>query len=232
MLGGVVASVVLYGRLRDVHGHLPSAEESRPWRNALRAMRPLMVPLIGIITTRAFLLSALTLYLPTFLSEEGSGLWMAGASLSVLEAAGIAGALTGGSISDRLGRRRVLLVSMMGTALLMFVFLAVSGWQRVPLLVLTGFTALAVTPVVMAIVQESVPENRALANGIYMSLSFGIRSVAVVIMGVLGDLFGLRMAFTASAVLVLLGLPILFLLPGKPSGQGGREAGQAARTSP
>jgi FSR family fosmidomycin resistance protein-like MFS transporter len=176
-------------------------------------MGPLLVPLIGIIVARAFIVSALTTYLPTFLSQEGADLWLAGASLSILEAAGVVGALSGGSISDRLGRPWVLLVSMLTAPLLMFVFLAVSGWLRFPLLLLLGFTALSVTPVIMALVQESVPENRALANGVYMALSFVLRSGVVVVMGAMGDLFGLRLAFAASAAITLLGLPLILLLP-------------------
>jgi FSR family fosmidomycin resistance protein-like MFS transporter len=78
-----------------------------------------------------------------------------------------------------------------------------------------GFTALSVTPVVMALVQESFPENRALANGVYMALSFVLGSVVVVVLGAMGDLFGLRLAFTASAVITLLGLPLILLLPRK-----------------
>ena len=48
-----------------------------------------------------------------------------------------------------------------------------------------------------------------------MSLSFGLRAAVVVVIGVLGDLFGLRLAFIASAVITLLGLPLILLLPGK-----------------
>jgi FSR family fosmidomycin resistance protein-like MFS transporter len=156
----------------------------------------------------------LTTYLPTFLSEEGADLWIAGASLTVLEGAGVVGALTGGSISDRLGRRWVLLASMLATPLLMFVFLAVKGWLQFPLLLALGFTSLSVTPVMMALAQESLPENRALANGAYMALSFVLRSGVIVVLGALGDLFGLRWAFGASAVIALLGLPLVLALPG------------------
>jgi FSR family fosmidomycin resistance protein-like MFS transporter len=215
MLGGLSISAILYVLLKDVPGRPPNAAQGLPWRQALRGMGPLLVPLVGLLVARSFMVSALTTYLPTFLSEEGADLWLAGASLSVLEAAGVVGALLGGSISDRLGRRWVLFVSMLATPLLMFVFLAVKGWLQFPLLLMMGFTALSVAPVVMALVQESSPENRALANGLYMALSFSLRSGVVVVLGVLGDLFGLRLAFTASAVITLLGLPLILLLPGK-----------------
>jgi len=214
MMAGFVTSAVLYVQLRGVPTRAPNAGQGLPWRQALARMRPLLVPLTGVIVARSFMVSALTTYLPTFLSEEGADLWIAGASLTVLEGAGVVGALTGGSISDRLGRRWVLLASMLATPLLMFVFLAVKGWLQFPLLLALGFTALSVTPVMMALAQESLPENRALANGAYMALSFVLRSGVVVVLGALGDLFGLRLAFGASAGIALLGLPLVLALPG------------------
>jgi FSR family fosmidomycin resistance protein-like MFS transporter len=213
MIIGLLASVILYVQLKDVPGRPPNAGQSPPWRRALQTMGPFLVPLVGIVTVRAFMLAALTTYLPTFLAEEGADLWLAGVSLSVLEAAGVLGALLGGSISDWLGRRQVLLISLLTTVLFMFLFLSVNDWGRFPVLLVLGFTALSTTPVIMASVQESFPESRALANGVYMALSFVIRSGVVVLLGALGDLFGLRLAFTVSAVIPLLGVPFVFLLP-------------------
>jgi FSR family fosmidomycin resistance protein-like MFS transporter len=213
MVGGLVGSAMLYARLRDVPGKPPNAGKSLPWRQALRVMSPLLLPLAGIMFVRAFLLVSLTTYLPILLREGGANLWLAGASLTVLEAAGVVGALLGGSLSDHLGRRAVLWASMLATPFLMFAFLGVQGWFHFLLLLLLGFSALSVTPVIMAVVQESYPENRALANGIYMALSFVLRSVVVLWVGMLGDRFGQRMAFAISAAVPLLGLPLLFWLP-------------------
>lgn len=216
MLGGWLTSALLFLRLRDVEWRHPAtAGQGLSWGKALRVMGPLLVPLVGIIIVRSFMVASLTTYLPVFLTQEGAALWFAGVSLSVLEAAGVVGALLGGSLSDRLGRRMILLVSLVITPLLMFIFLVVSGWLRFPLLLGLGFTALSVTPVIMALVQESFPENRALANGTYMALSFLIRSGAVVLLGVVSDTFGMRQAFVASAVVTLLGLPFLLLLPSR-----------------
>jgi FSR family fosmidomycin resistance protein-like MFS transporter len=215
MVGGWAASVILYVRLRDVSGRPPHAGGGLPWRQALRAMGPFLVPLVGIVVVRSFMVTALTTYLPIFLTDEGAPLWFAGISLSVLEVAGVAGALLGGSLSDRLGRRMVLLVSLIATPVFMLVFVAATGWMRFPLLLCLGFTALSMTPVIMALVQESFPRNRALANGVYMSLSFLIRSGAIVAVGVMADRWDMRVAFAVSAVIPLLGLPFLLLLPSR-----------------
>jgi FSR family fosmidomycin resistance protein-like MFS transporter len=85
------------------------------------------------------------------------------------------------------------------------------------MLLLMGFTGLSVTPVIMAMVQESFPNNRALANGVYMALGFVIRSGMIVAWGALGDWLGLRWAFAASAAAPLLGLPLVLLLPKRSS---------------
>jgi len=214
---GLLASAFLFIRLKKEPGHSPKVNLGLPWMSALKRMRPVIVPLVGIIIVRVFMSSALTTFLPIFLNEEGVDLWFAGAALTILQAAGVVGAMLGGSISDRLGRRLVLFISLVMTPIFMFVFLAVSGWAQITILPLLGFTSISITPVLMALVQENFPENRALANGLYMALAFTIRSGAVVLMGAMGDLIGLRQAFIASAVLMLLGIPLVLLLPNERS---------------
>jgi len=217
MIGGWVASLVLFFRVREVSGHHREVARSLPWRPALRRMRSVLLPLGAVIFLRAFMQASLTYYLPTYLTEQGASLWTAGAFLTVLQAAGVAGALLGGSMSDRLGRRTVLLISMAAAPVFMFAFLATQGWTQLSVVICLGLLVISTTPVMMALVQESFPENRALANGTYMSMSFLIRSAVVIILGALSDRFGLRQMFAASAVIMLVGIPLLFLLPNRSS---------------
>ena len=212
-VGGVVASVLLAIGMRGV------APEPRVTRRAAdsghnrRAMRAFFLPLTGVVIARASMLAAFTTFLPVFLREEGFSLWWAGASLSVLEAAGVVGVLMGGSASDVLGRKRVLAASLLVTPILMVGFVLVSGWGRLPLLLGLGFAGLMATPVIMAAVLENFPETRALANGTYMALNFVGRAVAVVLVGGLADAIGMRQAFLVCAALGVLGTPFVFLLP-------------------
>jgi MFS transporter, FSR family, fosmidomycin resistance protein len=103
---------------------------------------------------------------------------------------------------------------------LMFTFLSVRGWVRLPLLLLLGFTALSVTPVVMAVMQERFPDNRALATGVYSALGSLIRALAVVVVGGIGDLLSIEVSFLASAGVVILGLPWILMLSGSGEGEG------------
>jgi len=211
---GLLGSLVLYLRLRDVPFrplHRPG--QGTPWWQALRGMGRVMLPIAGIVTARALLVSALTTYLPTFLREEGAELWLAGASLSVFEASGTVGALLGGSLSDRLGRRAMVSLSLLGCTPLMALFLLSAGWGRLVSLLALGFFLLSTLGTLMALVQESFPQNRALANGIYLASYFVANSVMAVVVGRMGDLFGLRSAFSVAAVAPLVGAGLVFLLP-------------------
>jgi FSR family fosmidomycin resistance protein-like MFS transporter len=210
---GVAASAILLLRLRSVSDAPPMLQEDIPWGTVLRRMAPVMIPVAGIMLVRGLIQAAITSYLPTFLTLEGESLWFAGASLSLLEAAGVAGAMLGGVMSDSLGRRRVLVASALATPAFLLIFLRTNGWLRFPLLVLLGLSLLSIAPVIMAVVQESYPEYRAMANGIYMALSFASASVGVLIVGMLSDSMGMRSAFLISGVMMLLAVPLISRLP-------------------
>jgi FSR family fosmidomycin resistance protein-like MFS transporter len=215
LIGGPVASLLLYRILKNVPDIVTNAGQKVTREELLRGWGKMILPLIGVVLVRSFLVASLSTYLPVLLTEQGSSLWLAGASLSVFEAAGVVGALVAGSWSDRMDRRLVLAIAMAITPIFMFIFLRTSGWAQFPMLILLGFAALSIMPVFMAVMQERFPQNRAFATGVFLALSFVIRSGVVVILGAIADRWDMHMAFTVSAAVALIGMPLIFTLPTK-----------------
>jgi FSR family fosmidomycin resistance protein-like MFS transporter len=211
-LAGAATSVVLHFRLRDVPLRSRDDGEQVPWRRAVGAMRGTMLLLAGLIVVRSMMTMSVTVFLPLFLTEEGTSVWLAGAALSIVEAAGIAGALAGGWVSDHVGRRAVLVFGHIAAPSALLLFLMADGAVRIALLPFIGFTLLAVPPVFLALVQERFPESRALANGVYLSINFAIRSLAAIGYGAVGDAFGLPTAMGVAAVAMFGGLPLIWVL--------------------
>ncbi len=212
---GVAASVVLYWRTRHVKVR-PTGPANGSLGEAWQVLHRVMLPIAGIVLARGFMAVSMSTFLPTLLASEGASLWQAGASLSILELAGAVGALTGGTVSDRLGRRGVLAFVMLTAPLLMLLFLAVGGWAVVLALVLVGLVTFSTNPVLMALVQECGRDHPATANGLYMAIGFVGRSLITVVIGAMADRWGLRMAFQWSALLGFAGLLFVLLLP-KPA---------------
>ena len=214
MLYGLLASVLLYFQLKDLPAHHTRRPPSgQSVTDSMRMMGPLLLPVAGYMALRSLTLSAMTIFLPIYLTENGSTLFLAGASLTIFQAAGMVGALAGGSLSDVFGRRSVLLISILVTPILVLLFLFSAQWFGVILLILMGFFILSVTPVLMAIVQESFPDNRSMANGSFMAISFLTNALGVLAIGFASDQFGLQATYTASALLMLAAAPLVFLLP-------------------
>jgi len=142
----------------------------------------------------------------------GTGLWLAGASLTILEAAGVVGALSAGTVSDRLGRGGVLLTLAIAAPLVMLAFLYAPPALAFPLLILLGLSAVSATPVLLATVQDSFPDNRALANGTFLAMNFAVRAAGIYTVGLLADGAGLDRAFLVAALVGFLAIPAVPLL--------------------
>ena len=213
MTVGIAASVWLFLKFRDV-----SITVKKPQPIGLlttfREMRSILLPLAAILIARGFMHASLTTFLPTFIESETGNLWQAGMALTIFELCGVAGVMASGSLSDHFGRRRILFISLIGAPVFLFLFAWIGGWMRIGALLVTGFTLLSTTPVMLAMVQEHAKSSPSAANGMFMLISFTARSAVVVIVGFIGDLIGLRMTYFISAALGLTALPFIFMLPG------------------
>ena len=213
---GWFATAILYWRLRNI-----SARSKRQEGGGLRAVLPhfgrVFAPLFGVMLLQGFLVVALSVYLVVYLVDKGSGLIEASQMLALYELAGVGGALAGGTLSDRIGRKQIVIFATVTAALMMLIFLNVEGIAMLPVLALLGFSSLSVTPVLQAVVQEQLPNNRATASGMFILYAFLIRAINTMIIGLIGDAAGLGVAYGVSIVVALLTVPLVLLLPAAPS---------------
>jgi FSR family fosmidomycin resistance protein-like MFS transporter len=214
MVPGLLASVWLFFRFRDIPVAIDKQRRTsikESWRETKHVMQPLS----AILVMRGFMHASVATFLPTYIKMDTGDLWLAGISLAVFEAAGVAGVMTAGTFSDRFGRRRTLMLSLLGAPACLFLFVATAGWIRFGALVVLGFTLLSTTPVMLALVQEHGGKSPATSNGFFMMISFLARSAVVVVVGLVADMIGLRATYGISAGLGLIAIPFILKLPGK-----------------
>ena len=207
---GWAATFILLLRLRAI----PARTEQRlSLREIAPSLRRLFIPLFIFVFLRLAMLGGLPVFLPTYMVERGASLQIAAAALSIFELAGVGGALLGGTLSDRLGRKLVIMFGTGVAAILLIVFVRAEGIWLVPLLLGMGFTVFSTQPVLLAVVQEHFPANRAVANGLFLSIFWVGGAMALILVGYIGDRNGLGNAFLMCAVLALIAVPLALLIP-------------------
>jgi FSR family fosmidomycin resistance protein-like MFS transporter len=213
MLVGLAASALIYSRIKDTPVRPPRRGAPVPLRQTWRDMQHLFIPLTTILLSRSLMVSALNTFLPTFMTNRGQSFESGGMALVLYQLAGTVGALATGTLSDRIGRKWMLSATLGVAPFLMLLFLLVEGWLVLPVLMLIGLISISATPVVMAMVQEHASDQPATANGLYMGISFVISATAPLLLGLLADILGLQTAFAASALVALIGVPLIYWLP-------------------
>jgi MFS transporter, FSR family, fosmidomycin resistance protein len=217
MILGILASFFLHIQLKNTDFSI-APQSGGSLSGTWKSLRRVMLPLTGIMFAAACMVSTLSAFLPTLMVSSGKSLWFGGVALALLQGFGTLGTLGGGTLSDRLGRRRVLAIAMPLSSLLMLGFLYAPGWLTIPFLVLLGLVLFTIAPIELAIVQDHSAYHRGTANGIFMCISFLIMAGVTVSVGWLSDHVGMQAALAVSAVLGLAGVPFVLMLPARPSG--------------
>lgn len=203
----IVVSVILFWKL-PAPGSTSSGKHPAVDYGLLRAYwKPLTLHYVFVVLrsiVQVGMVQFLTVYLYNvrgFTFHETS--W----SLTVCLSSAAAGSLLGGSLAERIGGPKVMVVSMVGATPFLAVFVATTGWVSLLSLFIGGTFLLLTIPVIVVMAQELIPSQAATVSGLMMGFAWGVAGMIFVpLMGWTAERVGLEPVFWVLAFLPLAGL--------------------------
>jgi sugar phosphate permease len=165
---------------------------------------------------RSMTQSSLILFVPLYLANiMGYSAGMIGAAMMGLQVAGFVAAPIAGSMSDKVGRRNIIMSSMIMTAVVLIFMIAAGGSPLFVMFVAClGFFLFAIRAVLQAWTLDATPAGM---GGSAIGLLFGIQAVGGAIgpftCGLIADHYGLLASFYFMACTIVIANMFVFFIP-------------------
>jgi FSR family fosmidomycin resistance protein-like MFS transporter len=171
-----------------------------------------IVVLAVLVFSKYIYLASLTSYYTFFLIERfGVSVRQSQLLLFVFLAAVAAGTLAGGPIGDRVGRKAVIWVSILGVLPFTLALPHTNLIWTALLSVVIGLVIASAFSAILVYAQQLVPGRVGMISGLFFGFAFGIAGIGAAALGVLADWKGILFVYHVCAFLPLLGLLTVFL---------------------
>ncbi|MFH1327697.1 MAG: MFS transporter [Candidatus Bathyarchaeota archaeon] len=177
-------------------------------------LMPFIIPVLIasfalILGTMAFMgvMNFLTLYLTGVFQTTFA---FSALILGLMPISAVISAPLGGLVSDKIGRKWVILISLISLGILIFLFTNLTlGLAMYIVLFLMGFFTFFKLPALHAYIADVTPtQHRGSLYAIFLTTSSGFEGLAPIVVGSLIDFSGFRFSFTVLAVLAFVGVAI------------------------
>ncbi len=186
-----------------------SAREALPRRHVIRTL----LVLVALMFSKFFYLSSLSSYLIFYLMHRfGISTELAQYHLFYFLFAVALGTLLGGPIGDRIGRRKVIWISILGIAPFTLALPYASLEVSAILTMIIGFMLASAFPAMVVYGQELIPGKIGTISGMFFGIAFGLGGIGAAVLGQLADLWGIAAVYKLCSFLPLIGL-LAFYLP-------------------
>ncbi len=168
--------------------------------------------LLVLIFSKYFYLTSLTSYYIFYLmSRFHLSVQSAQVHLFVFLFAVAAGTMIGGPVGDRIGRKRVIWVSILGVAPFTLALPHVDLMWTGVLTFVIGLILASAFSAILVFAQELVPGKIGTVSGMFFGFAFGMGGIGAAVLGSLADTHGIEYVYHLCAYLPLLGLMTAFL---------------------
>ncbi len=177
--------------------------------------------LMGVATFRAVANISVVTFLPLLLRGRGYPDQLWATLLTVFLLSGTLGGLLGGYLSDFIGRRLVIVFSLVLSVPLLFAMLRLEGVALWMVTVLAGAAVLGSFSVLTIQAQEMLPHNVGMASGLVLGFSVGIGGVAMGPISLLADRVGIPQTLDLLIFAPLVAALFALTLVDRPKSAGG-----------
>jgi FSR family fosmidomycin resistance protein-like MFS transporter len=168
--------------------------------------------LCALIFSKFFYIASLSNYYTFYLIDRfGVSVPAAQIYLFVFLAASAVGTFFGGPIGDRIGRRTVIWVSILGILPFTLALPYVGLGTTVVLTVFIGLILSSAFSTILVYAQELLPGKIGLVSGLFFGLAFGMGGVGAAVLGELVDMTSLKTVYQICSYLPAIGLLTVFL---------------------
>ena len=214
MLIGLVSAIYLFAVVP-----VPQSEGMRSLgfigsiRESLGSAWRAVVLIWLVMVLRAVVGQSFMTFMPVFYVQKGFSVVSAGVLFSLFTIAGTVSGLTAGHLADRIGFKKIFLVThgLMGPALLLLLYLD-GVWVYFGV-VLAGIFVLATMPLGVALAQQLAPKGRSMVASLMMGFAFGLGGIVSPLVGKMADLYSIQSTLTVMSLLPLLSLPLIVAFP-------------------
>ncbi|WP_434030355.1 MFS transporter [[Pseudomonas] boreopolis] len=171
--------------------------------------------LLVLIFSKYFYIAGISSYYTFYLIQRfGISVQEAQLHLFAFLLASALGTLIGGPVGDRIGRKPVIWVSILGVAPFALALPYVGLHATTLLAVLIGFVLSSAFSAILVYAQELMPGRIGMVSGLFFGFAFGMGGLGAAVLGLFADRFGIVAVYKAMAYLPLLGIAAA-LLPGR-----------------
>jgi MFS transporter, FSR family, fosmidomycin resistance protein len=176
-----------------------------------------LTAILLIVTLRSWVYMSMITYLPLFFQTQGIRLQSGSLILTAYLACGAVAGLLGGHLSDKIGRKQVIVASaLLYPPLAALMLMAQGPWIWI-LAGASGAALLSSFSVTIVLTQELLPRYLGLASGLILGLGFGTGGLGTAFSGYLADKIGLEQTFWILAIVPLFSAALAALIKAAPS---------------
>ena len=220
---GLIVSYLLYRYAPDMEEDCARNHiDLRQVAEGMGRVRSSLTALITVVSIRSWVCSGMLTFIPLYFAIQFKGWSFMGVDLTyvapgftlfIFLISNAIGGIIGGSLSDRYGKKQVLVASMFASIPFFYLAFNCPTIMIWPFIALAGGLVYMSYPGTVIQAQEMLPRTQGMAGGLILGFGNGVGGLLVLLTGVISDHLGIFAGIMSLVVIGIIGACISLLVP-------------------